>query len=72
MGVRIPLLAFHALDDPVVCDEVLPYEEVKVTPYVILCTTTMGGHLGWFETGGARWFVKPVSLALPFSGCLDQ
>lgn len=72
MGVRIPLLAFHALDDPVVCDEVLPYEEVKVTPYVVLCTTSMGGHLGWFETGGSRWFVKPVSLALSFSGCLDQ
>jgi uncharacterized protein len=33
MGIRIPLLAIHAEDDPVVCDEVLPIEEVQVTPY---------------------------------------
>jgi uncharacterized protein len=61
LGVRVPLLAIHALDDPVVCDEVLPYEEIKATPYVVLCTTSLGGHLGWFESGGGRWFVKPVS-----------
>ena len=24
----------------------------------------MGGHLGWFEVGGGRWFVKPVSIIL--------
>jgi uncharacterized protein len=60
MGIRIPLLAIHAEDDPVVCDEVLPIEEVQVSPYIVLCTTSLGGHLGWFETGGGRWFVKPV------------
>lgn len=66
MGIRIPLLAIHAEDDPVVCDEVLPIEEVKVTPYIVLCTTSLGGHLGWFESGGGRWFVKPVCLLLSF------
>lgn len=64
MGIRIPLLAIHAEDDPVICDEVLPIEEVQVTPYIVLCTTSLGGHLGWFETGGSRWFVKPVSSSL--------
>ncbi|THC91929.1 hypothetical protein EYZ11_008615 [Aspergillus tanneri] len=24
-------------------------------------TTSWGGHLGWFELGGDRWFVKPVN-----------
>jgi len=24
----------------------------------------MGGHLGWFEVGGGRWFVKPVSITV--------
>jgi len=24
----------------------------------------MGGHLGWFEVGGGRWFVKPVSITM--------
>ena len=23
----------------------------------------MGGHLSWFETGGGRWFAKPVSIS---------
>jgi hypothetical protein len=31
------------------------------TPYGVMLTTSWGGHLGWFEFGGDRWFVKPVS-----------
>lgn len=41
--------------------EALPYQEITKTPYGIMCTTSWGGHLGWFEYGGGRWFVKPVS-----------
>lgn len=38
------------------------------TPYGVMLTTSWGGHLGWFELGGARWFVKPVcTLQPPFS-----
>ena len=40
--------------------QALPYEEVKQTRYGVLCTTSLGGHLSWFETGGSRWFAKPV------------
>lgn len=25
-----------------------------------MCTTSLGGHLSWFESGGGRWFAKPV------------
>jgi uncharacterized protein len=64
LGVRVPLLAIHAEDDPVCSEEALPREEVQVTPYVVLCTTRSGGHLGWFELGGGRWFVKPSSAFL--------
>ncbi|RMZ86205.1 hypothetical protein DV737_g319, partial [Chaetothyriales sp. CBS 132003] len=35
MGIRIPFLGISAEDDPVATDEALPYEEVKVTPYVV-------------------------------------
>jgi hypothetical protein len=31
------------------------------TPYGVMLTTSWGGHLGWFELGGDRWFVKPVT-----------
>ena len=41
--------------------EALPFQEILQTPYAVLCTTTTGGHLSWFESGGGRWFVKPVS-----------
>lgn len=30
------------------------------TPYGVMMTTSWGGHLGWFELGGDRWFAKPV------------
>lgn len=71
MGIRVPLLAIHAADDPIVCDEALPFEEVQVTPYIVLCVTSLGGHLGWFETGGGRWFVKPVwPVALLSVSCM--
>jgi uncharacterized protein len=61
MGIRIPFLGIHALDDPVVLEEALPKMEIQATPYGVLCTTSLGGHLGWFELGGGRWFVKAVS-----------
>jgi hypothetical protein len=48
----------------VAADEALPYREILQTPYAVLCSTSMGGHLGWFEIGGGRWFVKPVSTSL--------
>ncbi|KPI41462.1 putative esterase [Cyphellophora attinorum] len=43
LGVRIPLLAIHALDDPVVCDEVLPYEEIKLR---LICIPPEDGEGG--------------------------
>ena len=61
MGIRIPFLGISALDDPVVTEEALPKMEIQATPYGVLCTTSLGGHLGWFELGGGRWFVKAVS-----------
>ncbi|KAI8384369.1 Alpha/Beta hydrolase protein [Radiomyces spectabilis] len=61
--VRIPLLCFNALDDPIVPESCIPYDEVKVNPYVVLATTEKGGHLGWFEhlRQPTRWIVKPLA-----------
>ncbi|CZT13314.1 related to P.glauca late embryogenesis abundant protein and YBR177c and YPL095c [Rhynchosporium graminicola] len=58
-AIRIPLFAINAKDDPIAVDEALPYLEVKQTPYAILCTTSLGGHLSWFEIGGHRWHARP-------------
>ena len=66
LAIRIPFLALHARDDPIAADEALPRNEVEQNPYAVLCTTSLGGHLSWFESGGGRWFAKVVSD--PFLG----
>ncbi|EMC96169.1 hypothetical protein BAUCODRAFT_465314 [Baudoinia panamericana UAMH 10762] len=63
LAIRLPFFALHARDDPIAADEGVPYEEVKQNPYVVLCATSGGGHLSWFELGGGRWHAKPVSAA---------
>ncbi|KAJ9237562.1 hypothetical protein DTO169E5_5148 [Paecilomyces variotii] len=64
LAIRIPFFAVQAEDDPIATKEALPYQEITKTPYGIMCTTSWGGHLGWFEYGGGRWFVKPVTAFL--------
>ncbi|CDS06696.1 hypothetical protein LRAMOSA09223 [Lichtheimia ramosa] len=61
--VRIPLLCFNALDDPIAVAEGIPYDEIKINPNVILATTDYGGHIGWFENvwQPTRWIVKPLA-----------
>ena len=61
LAIRIPVLAIHAKDDPIAVDEAVPYEEIKQNPFVVMCATSGGGHLSWFELGGGRWHAKPVS-----------
>lgn len=79
-NIKIPLFAIHAEDDPVGSEtkfytpelmrmkiavrEALPFQEIQQTPYAVLCTTSLGGHLSWFELGGNRWFAKPASKFL--------
>ncbi|KAI4141690.1 MAG: hypothetical protein LQ340_007568 [Diploschistes diacapsis] len=63
-AVRVPLLAINAEDDPIVHRDAIPWVEFTSNPYAVLLTTTMGGHLSWFEWGGDRWFAKPASRFL--------
>ncbi|AAS51375.1 ACR149Cp [Eremothecium gossypii ATCC 10895] len=58
--VRTPLLAINALDDPIVGSEALPRREVAINPYVVLLETSKGGHIGWFDYKGSRWYVDPL------------
>lgn len=60
LAIRVPTLCLHAMDDPISADEAVPYEEIKLNPYVVMCATSSGGHIGWYEFGGGRWHVKPV------------
>ncbi|KAM0252123.1 hypothetical protein ACHAQJ_007863 [Trichoderma viride] len=58
LSVRIPLLALNSEDDPLSPYIGLPIEEAKQNPYVVLVVTSFGGHLGWFQQDGSRWFVQ--------------
>lgn len=60
MGIRIPFLAISALDDPIALEEAVPFGEFQQNPYTVLCTTSLGGHLSWFEIGEGRWHTKPI------------
>ena len=63
-AIKIPFLALHATDDPIAVDEALPRQEFEQTQYGVLCTTSIGGHLGWFQFGGDRWFANVVSRSM--------
>ncbi|KAK4103815.1 AB-hydrolase YheT [Parathielavia hyrcaniae] len=60
LAIRIPFLAISALDDPIAVFDAIPFEEFKQNPYTVLLTTSLGGHLSWFETSGGRWHPKPI------------
>ncbi|KAI9701710.1 MAG: hypothetical protein M1820_006338 [Bogoriella megaspora] len=70
-AIRTPVLVLHAKDDPVCLDVVVPYHLIESNPYLVICTTSIGGHLGWFEFGGGRWSNKMVGLP-DVSTCTDH
>jgi predicted alpha/beta-fold hydrolase len=53
-GVRRPLLALSALDDPIVPAESVPVAAARANPQVTLETTAAGGHVA-FVAGAPFW-----------------
>ncbi|RDA83364.1 hypothetical protein CP532_3732 [Ophiocordyceps camponoti-leonardi (nom. inval.)] len=60
LAIRIPFMALHATDDPIAVRQAVPYEEFEQNPSTVLVTSSLGGHLCWFESGGTRWFPRPI------------
>lgn len=59
--IRVPTLILNSLDDPVVGSRSVPVTESPLNPYTSTITTTIGGHLGWFNYKHDRWYSKPVA-----------
>lgn len=59
--ISVPVLCLSALDDPVITQECIPYEEFKNNENLILGVTRCGGHIGWFSGfwNPRRWYVNP-------------
>ncbi|EWC44576.1 hypothetical protein DRE_06657 [Drechslerella stenobrocha 248] len=60
MEVKVPTLIINAEEDPISRQEAFPRNEAEANPYLCFVTTSIGGHIGWFEWGGKRWFPKPI------------
>ncbi|KAK5993422.1 Monoacylglycerol lipase [Cladobotryum mycophilum] len=60
LNINIPFMALSATDDPIAVKEAIPYQEFQQNPNTILITTSLGGHLCWFELGGTRWHTRPI------------
>ncbi|VUC24654.1 unnamed protein product [Clonostachys rosea] len=66
LSIRIPFFAYHATDDPIAVKEAIPYLEFRQNPNTMLITTSLGGHLCWFESSGTRWHARAVPNLLNF------
>jgi predicted alpha/beta-fold hydrolase len=68
-GTKIPLLAVHAIDDPIAIFETMLEDEISKTDNVMLLATKHGGHIGW-PTGlfpsKNRWNFM-VDIAMEFA-----
>jgi TRAP-type C4-dicarboxylate transport system substrate-binding protein len=75
-GVRRPLLALAALDDPMVPGDTLPVEAARANPRVELVATTAGGHVGFVS--GAPWWpsfwaeLRAAAFAAELTGAAPQ
>ncbi|SCU95880.1 LAMI_0F04214g1_1 [Lachancea mirantina] len=58
--VRTPLLAINATDDPIVGSQSLPLREFQDNPYLLMVQSSKGGHIGWFDATGERWYLDPL------------
>lgn len=45
-------------------DFAAPYEEIRHNKFAVMCATSGGGHLSWYEMNGERWFAKAAAAWL--------
>ncbi|KAK6541799.1 hypothetical protein TWF694_007580 [Orbilia ellipsospora] len=60
LNVRVPTLIINAEEDPISLQQAFPRQEAEANPFICFVTTSIGGHLGWFEWNMERWFPKPI------------
>eukprot|EP00928_Gymnodinium_smaydae_P043370 TRINITY_DN29071_c0_g1_i1.p1 TRINITY_DN29071_c0_g1~~TRINITY_DN29071_c0_g1_i1.p1 ORF type:complete len:256 (+),score=36.05 TRINITY_DN29071_c0_g1_i1:681-1448(+) len=73
-GTKVPLLAVHAIDDPIAVFEVTLPDKIAKTDNVILLATKHGGHIGWprgFFPSKERWSFM-LDIAADFAAALED
>ncbi|CAM9414319.1 unnamed protein product [Choristocarpus tenellus] len=67
LGLRTPLLAIHALDDPIMTPGGTPVDAVDSVEDLFILLTRQGGHVGW----PLGWFPTQQKWAWMTSSSLD-
>jgi uncharacterized protein len=69
--IRVPTLVVHAVDDPFVPEEAIPYDVLRANPHLTAAITPHGGHVGfvtgppwhprfWAEAEAARFIAEAL------------
>lgn len=59
LKIRTPTILLNAEDDPISSFSSIPKSEIKLNPFTMLISTSIGGHIGWFDYKGDRWNSAP-------------
>lgn len=72
-GTAVPMLAVHAVDDPITVYETCLAPKAKETDNVLILTTVSGGHIGWpqgWRPSLKRWdFMTDISMTFAATVC---
>lgn len=75
-GAAVPVLAVHAIDDPIAIYEVALADEIPKTDNVMLLATRHGGHIGWptgMSPSANRWgFMMDVAMDFAAAVVADE
>ncbi|VVT50818.1 uncharacterized protein SAPINGB_P002890 [Magnusiomyces paraingens] len=72
LGIRVPTVTINALDDPIVHKDCIPYKEAIKNPYILLATTSLGGHIGWFKRGNQLWYPPVITKIFSALDSIDH
>ena len=58
LGITVPTLVVHSVDDPIVKFDVLPIEKCTANKHIIVGVVKKGGHVCYFQgwKGHKRWY----------------
>ncbi|KAH3902344.1 related to Putative esterase YMR210W [Saccharomycodes ludwigii] len=59
-NIKTPLITLNSLDDPILGSCYIPHREIENNPYILCLNTTKGGHIGWLDFHGNRWYIEPI------------
>ena len=63
LRVRVPVLCIGAEDDPLLPPGAPATSDraARANPLVVSAVTRVGGHVGWVDAGGGRWWAEAAA-----------